>query len=95
MKIGQSNLITPDTNEQTLSIFSLAKFDNYDPANKVNDIALVEVDNITFKETLEVQRDKTLFQNVKKRGEDVVLFNLRIQFNISTAFKCRHLAESI
>ena len=67
MKIGQSNLITPDTNEQTLSIFSLVKFDNYDPANKVNDIALVEVNNITSKETLEVQRDKTLFQNVKKR----------------------------
>lgn len=43
MKIGQSNLITPDTNEQTLSIFSLVSFDNYDQTNKVNDIALVEV----------------------------------------------------
>lgn len=41
--MGQFNLLNPDINEQTMAVYTLNPFPEYDSTNKANDIALVRV----------------------------------------------------
>lgn len=41
--VGQINLLNPDINEQTMAVYTLNPFPEYDSTNKANDIALVRL----------------------------------------------------
>ena len=43
MTIGSLSLITPDPEEQIITVFDIVQYPDYNPLNKLNDIALIEV----------------------------------------------------
>lgn len=46
--VGSLSLITPDPEEQVIKILSNKTHDKYDPATKLNDLALLQVISPTF-----------------------------------------------
>ena len=43
MTIGSLSLITPDPEEQIISVFNMVVYSDYNATNKLHDIALIEV----------------------------------------------------